>query len=145
MDGEFKSQLKESSVFCPVKNRFASVLKPLGGFLCQDGQKNRKRTDIELAIIHRVCSPRLSLYAWMMHIPLPYYYSLFEPQPSDTVKEDTEEDTEEDIIQSENLAFFQSGLIVIPAEVIAQYSEVSDLLLDLRSLCQKFELSFCQK
>jgi hypothetical protein len=39
MDSESKSQVKESSVFCPVKKRFASVLKPLGGFLCQDGQK----------------------------------------------------------------------------------------------------------
>jgi hypothetical protein len=99
MDSEFKSQVKESSVFCPVKNRFASVLKPLSGFLCQDGQKNRRRTDIELAIIHRVCSPPIvSICMDGAHPPTNYYYSLFEPQPSDTVKEDTEEDTEEDII-----------------------------------------------
>jgi hypothetical protein len=78
MDSESKSQVKESSVSVPVENRFGSVLKPLVAFLsqdtvssdillwtqrcaahpahhlsvlgnlCMDGQKNRRRTDIEL-------------------------------------------------------------------------------------------------
>ena len=55
MDSESKSQAKKSSLCVPVETRFASVLKPLVASICQEGQQNRKRTDIPLAIYHRVC------------------------------------------------------------------------------------------
>jgi hypothetical protein len=116
MDSESKSQVKESSVFVPVEIRFASVLKPLGGFLCHDGQKNRKRTDIALAILHRVCIPPIVCICMDgSHPPTNYYFTNFERQPSDNVKEDTEEDTEDDIIP-ELIRFFSLEIVELNTE-----------------------------
>ncbi len=99
MDSESKSQVKESSVSVPVETRFGSVLKPLVAFLSQDTVSS----DILLWTQRCAAHPanHLSLLGNLCmdgaHPPT-NYYSLFERQPSDTVKEDTEEDTEEDII-----------------------------------------------
>jgi hypothetical protein len=86
MDSESKSQVKESSVFVPVENRFGNVLKPLVAFLCQDTVSS----DI-LLWTQRCAAHRLSLVGNFCmdgaHPPTNY---------SDTVKEDTEEDPEED-------------------------------------------------
>jgi hypothetical protein len=58
MDSESKSQVS-SDILLWTQRCAAHPAHRLSlvGNLCMDGQKNRRRTDIELAIIHRVCSP----------------------------------------------------------------------------------------